>query len=870
MPELRDCIDAVVEASGRHLTDDEALEVLERVQDMRERARREGDIEAADRRLVELAAQEADEVKIAAALQKKQAALNAIVRDRLEANHQALRDVDYTPPEALRVLMHGGNRRGASVRDSVAATQAGMERRYLGALLGKIAAERPHLEEQLSRGLFIERKGRQEFFDRVGREMWELHDGGNPGVTKDADAEWLAKQLADVTELARRDLNRLGANIGKLDDHGYIPQRHDAWRMLKVSEQDWVDEIAPRLDYERSFPDIDENEARAVLGEIYRTVVTGQDGRIRPENDGAIKGPANLAKRLSHQRVLHFRSYDDWAAYNKAFGYGDTLSTVVEHWRLSARIGGQMKVLGPNPEAMLRGFADKQSARLSRDRGVTPKQAADWGKELRDVEKWAAFKVMTGEAFAVRGRRLAAGGSFIRTWETISKLGSVVISSITDPVTLAGNLRFQGNNIAQAYGRVFQGYFSGRGKEEQREIGFLLGEGFDGLIDSMVSAYTANDTATGFASRAMTTFFRLNGLTWFTDTGRSVGARLMAADMGRRAGKRFDELDERYRNVLELQGITPAKWDVIRQAKFEGNNGSTYITPDKIRDLDDSAFDALIAEPLDQADLSPEARQQLLERARFDLEVDLQRFIRDEVSFGIIESDARTRAVTSGGFQSGTPAREAWAMIMQFKAYPVAFTQRVLGRSLRSGPAYSTTAERLLKNSLHFGELLAVLWIAGLMATWGKDVAKGRTPKELWSEDEGLNLKTIGAAFMQSGGLGLYGDFLFADRNRFGGAWWQSLTGPFVGDVGTIGDIVLEVRDQIVKGEADGEKLVRDGVRLFQGLTPGASLPGVKPALDLLFLNSLREALQPGFLRRQERWLEQNYGQEFYVPRSLN
>ena len=58
----------------------------------------------------------------------------------------------------------------------------------------------------------------------------------------------------------------------------------------------------------------------------------------------------------------------------------------------------------------------------------------------------------------------------------------------------------------------------------------------------------------------------------------------------------------------------------------------------------------------------------------------VRRFFADEVTQGIIEVDPRARRTTTLGFRPGSLAGEAMRFVMQFKGWPVAFTQRVLGR----------------------------------------------------------------------------------------------------------------------------------------------------------------------------------------------
>jgi len=881
---FKDCVQAVVKASGKKLTDREAEELLSRVDTLRRRVRADGDVIGAEERIARLAKDEANKAKIAAALARKHAAINVRIRERLTVAMGHLEKAGYDAEGALRVIMRGGNMRGTGVRNSVAATQAAFEARYLGGILGRIAGERPHVERMLQgQNVGLDRREADAFGERVVREIWASGEGQR-NVTGDPDAAWLAGVLTDTLELSRGDINRLGGNIGKLEGYGYLPQAHDAYRLLKVSADAWVDAIAGRLDLAKTFPDLPDAEAREVLGEIYRTITTGIRKEPTAREEGKRVGPANLAKAMGHERTLHFKSADDWIAYNKQFGFINPMAAIFTHLRKSARIGGQMQILGPNPEIMLKSLA-AEAARKLRDKPATKKTASTVAR-LTSIEEWADYKVMTGQLFPI-GRSLTAdAGATIRSIESVSKLGGVLLSSITDPVTLANNLRFQGKSFVRAYAETLIGYLKGRGKGDAREVSFLVGEGFDGLIDNMVHPYAADDAVAGKVSKAMGFFFRVSGLTWFTDTGRAVAARILAADMGRQATKAWSALGARYRNVLELHGITAEKWDVLRRGAWRAGNGNTYLTADRVRHISGDAFDGLIREGVERARealkndqaKTPETIakreaelavrvEKLREQARADLELDLHRFFADEVSYGIIEADARARAVSTLGTRPGTIAGEAIRFIMQFKSFPVAFTQRVLGRAVHSGPAFGTKGERIMRNSLHMGELIGTLWIAGMLAMWAKDLAKGRTPKELWGDD-GLNWKVLMAGLVQSGGLGIYGDFLFAQNQRFGGSLLETLSGPAVNDTVTFFELALGLRDAIYAGGEGIDKVGDRAARWVEGLTPFANLFYIKAPLDYLILNSMREALSPGYLRRQEKRMKQDYGQGYYMPRT--
>ena len=150
--------------------------------------------------------------------------------------------------------------------------------------------------------------------------------------------------------------------------------------------------------------------------------------------------------------------------------------------------------------------------------------------------------------------------------------------------------------------------------------------------------------------------------------------------------------------------------------------------------------------------------------------------------------------------------------------------------------------------------------IAGYMSMMAKDTLKG-----YWPPRDPGDPRTWVAAAQQGGAWGTYGAFLFSSTNRFGGSTLETIAGPAIGSAADLLTIGLEARDYAVSG---GEDPLSKGAAIstIVSNTPYANLFYVKPAVDYLFLNSLREMASPGYLRRQERNRQRNYGQTKLIP----
>lgn len=120
---------------------------------------------------------------------------------------------------------------------------------------------------------------------------------------------------------------------------------------------------------------------------------------------------------------------------------------------------------------------------------------------------------------------------------------------------------------------------------------------------------------------------------------------------------------------------------------------------------------------------------------------------------------------------------------------------------------------------------------------------------------------------LQDGGLGVYGDFMFGEANRFGGGTLETVMGPGIGNIAEAVDLLQRARGVVAGGEED---LNGDLLRLAKANMPLANLFYAKGALDYLIWYQLQEAMNPGYLRRMERRIErQNYQRHWLLPSSI-
>jgi hypothetical protein len=332
---------------------------------------------------------------------------------------------------------------------------------------------------------------------------------------------------------------------------------------------------------------------------------------------------------------------------------------------------------------------------------------------------------------------------------------------------------------------------------------------------------------------------------------------MIASELGGLSNKAHGNLSARYRSTLARHGIGAQEWEAMRFMARKADNGKTYLMPDMARSIPDAALEPFVARRLEGI---PENKRtdammtRFREDARRDIEMSLRRFVADETNYGIIETDSRSRRLTLRGTQAGTAAGEVLRFVMQFKGFPIAFTERVLGRAAMGGPG-ETAGQRFMSNIPHIGTLMATLTAAGYLSMTLKDAARG-----YWPPRE-PNAKTLAAAAMQGGAMGIFGDFLFADVNRFGNSALETMAGPGFSDFAKLNNMFRKS----VRGETKG----LEAFNLLHDNVPMLNLWYTRVATEVLYANAMREWLSPGYLRRRDANRFKQYKQERMTPDNL-
>ena len=190
-----------------------------------------------------------------------------------------------------------------------------------------------------------------------------------------------------------------------------------------------------------------------------------------------------------------------------------------------------------------------------------------------------------------------------------------------------------------------------------------------------------------------------------------------------------------------------------------------------------------------------------------------------------------------------------------FKSFPVAVIMtHLMGRGFLNAELGNAGKIKYL------GHMLAATTILGGLSIQMKDISKGRDPRNMRSAE------FLGAAILQGGGIGILGDFLFSDVNRFGGGLANTIAGPVVGLGADL--LKLTIGNLLELGsEGEAKSFGPELVRFLRAMTPGQNLWYTRLAIERLVWDEMLKATDPQYVqrfRRMERKARREFGADFF------
>lgn len=647
--------------------------------------------------------------------------------------------------------------------------------------------------------------------------------------TDDASAREMAQAWTGTAEWLRQRFNRAGGRIPKRKDWG-LPQAHDSLAVRKVSFDEWRNEVLPRLDLakmldERTGKGFTPESIETVLREVKEAMDTDGMSKIIPSGNS---GGRKLANRRLDHRFLVFKSADDWLAYHNRFGQGDPFDVMMSHIDGMARDIAALEILGPNPAATVRWLGQVLRQRASRADAKAGSKAATNKARRATFQVEQIYGHFMGTLNSPVNETMARGFASARAFITATRLGSAVLSAVGDVAFGALTARFNGMPATSVLRRQISllNPANAADRETAVRLGLIAEEWSQ--IGAAHQRYGDDFNTPEFARRMADFTLRVSGLSAWTQAGRWAFGMELTGHLAAQSGKSLDQLDRATARMLRRYGIGEDSWNAIRATPALEHNGARFLRPEDI-----------------------EARLNLPEGVARQLATRLLEMIRTETEFAVPTASLRARSVLTASARPGTFLGEIVRSGFQFKAFAVTIVHTHLMRAL--------TQQGLASKAQYAAALMVGGTVMGGLALQLKDIAAGRDPRPM------TDAEFWGAALVQGGGLGIYGDFLFASENRFGGGLAQTLLGPGVGLAQDTLSLTIGNAAQAIRG--DDPKLARDLMRFARANNPASSIWYTKLAFDRLVIDQLHKQLDPDAerqFRRMERRRAREFGQEFF------
>jgi hypothetical protein len=367
------------------------------------------------------------------------------------------------------------------------------------------------------------------------------------------------------------------------------------------------------------------------------------------------------------------------------------------------------------------------------------------------------------------------------------------------------------------------------------------------MLNDVHARFGANDSGPGKMAKAHQFFFKLNGMQWWNNSQKTGLARMLAADLAVYANRSFDKVPPETQRLLKLYDIDESDWNVFLQLVDQAQDGRKYVVASKVDELSNDVIDSIIRNKEGTLDITDKLRQDFRDKFRTKINM----YYADSADAAIPTPGARERAIMNQGLPRGTVLGEAIRMIMQLKGFPITYITKGLTRQ-KAHAGYYGVAKMMVGST-----------VMGYLSICLKDVLRGREPREVFLGNGDFNTKLLQQAFLQGGGAGIYGDFIFNEYNRYGRSFQETLLGPTAGAI----DDVAKIFGKFASGDVPTQKLTK----LALENTPFINLFYTKLALDYLFLHDLQELAKPGFLRKMEHRINKDFEQDFFIsPQSTS
>ncbi len=554
------------------------------------------------------------------------------------------------------------------------------------------------------------------------------------------------------------------------------------------------------------------------LREVFQTIATEGLNKTALGMNIETESPG-VAGQLAAHRELHFKNAASWYEMNKVAGTRDVLGIMQQALVKHARDTALLETFSPHNNVVfntLLSFAEAQDAMA----GGAVKKDVTRAKQI-----YAELAGTANVPVSERGAQVAQFFQAWRNWTTATKLGSVLLSQVSDLATYNVIARTNGLGMGRAMEFMFKSL--NPASAEDRRIAARAGIAAEFMLHDVAARVGEAVQGKTLSSNVANRTLRLAGMNWWSDGGQRAFQALIGfhlADIVKGGG----ETDAwHFNKTLERYGIGQKEMEIIKQAQPVEIMGHEMITPVSIKILGDT----------------PAIRETALKVAAL---------MGEESRIAIFQPGAHTKAIMHGSSAPGTLAGEALRTMGLFKSFSIGMMTQVLPRVM------GVEGTRGYKAGIVAQYVLSMM-IGGAVALQLRTMARGLNPRDMTSAE----FWTASAA--QAGGLGIFGDFLFADYSRMGQDIGTTLAGPVWSQV----DDAFKLTLGNIHKAAQGKKtdFLANAVQMAKNdAIPYLNFFYTRAALDHLIFFTAQEAANPGYLRRMKQNVENSNNTTWYWP----
>lgn len=658
-------------------------------------------------------------------------------------------------------------------------------------------------------------------------------------VTGDISAYEMASAWSETANYLRERANLAGADIQVREDW-HVPINWDWAATSKMGKQNFVNYMMTHADFNRMFDPATgqsmaglSRENRAILLEkAYNTIKTSGYSELKASS-GAGEFTANS---LNYSRFIQLKNAASWKEVNAKLGSGSVYDAMVGHVEHLSQQIAMLETFGPNPSMMKRYIENQVKIRAADLDTANPDPAkfsnvAEQDKKLRTFD--AIWNTATNQNSLLNGDWLGFTLAGVRNLLTAAHLGSASLVALPGDF-LAVKMTKKFNNIEGT--RFMRDYFKlmNPANAEDRKLAVRLGLIADAATSIAYGQQRLLGQITGpqFTQRIADVVMRASLMTPHTQAGRwAFGMEFLGA-LADNTNKSFEDLP--FKNTFKRYGINQFEWDEIRRTPVYEERGATFLRPDDI---------------INNSLLPPSKARALADK--------VMEMVIGESRVAIQEPTIRARAALISDTKPGTLIGELGRSAAMFKNFPITIMMTHWRRNLLN----SSMGGSKIGYAAAFGLGLTMM---GALSTQMKQVTQGKDPINMNPvTPEGR--KFWGGAALTGGGLGLWGDFLFKDVNRFGGGPAETAAGPvlsFLGDT-----VKLTTGNVLEAAQGKDTNFLPEMLQYTKRYMPGGSLWYARLLLQRAVFDQLQEMADPKAhqkWRKQQTQLRKDYGQSFY------